>query len=97
VVFPTGRLIRLILREGQTVEAALGLLQVLTASERHIFWANELAYKQVAMVGVMGHRQVTDAYLAALARRRGGRLATFDAGLAELHKDVADLLPTTPT
>jgi hypothetical protein len=37
----------------------------------------------------MGHRQVTDAYLAALARQQGGRLVTFDAGLAVLHPDVA--------
>jgi predicted nucleic acid-binding protein len=44
--------------------------------------------------GVIGHRQVTDAYLAALARQRGGRLATFDAGLAQLHPDVAQLVPT---
>jgi hypothetical protein len=42
----------------------------------------------------MGHRQVTDAYLAALARRRQGRLATLDKGLAALHPDVAELLST---
>ena len=37
-------------------------------------------------------RQVTDSYLAALARHRNGRLATFDRGLAALHADVADLI-----
>jgi len=31
--------------------------------------------------------------LAELARRRGGRLATFDSGLALLHDDIAVLLP----
>ena len=33
--------------------------------------------------------RVTDAYLAALARHFGGRLVTFDRGLAALHADVA--------
>jgi hypothetical protein len=41
---------------------------------------------------VIGHRQVTDAYLAQLVRGRGGRLATFDHGLAKLHDDIAELL-----
>ncbi len=40
-------------------------------------------------MGVLGYRQVTDADLAALARHHGGRLVTFDAGLAQLHADVA--------
>ena len=48
------------------------------------------------MNGVLGHRQVTDSYLAQLARARGGQLATFDQGLAKLHTDIADLLPTAP-
>jgi len=42
---------------------------------------------------VQGHKQVTDAYLAALARAHGGRLATLDATLAAMHPDVADLMP----
>lgn len=36
---------------------------------------------------------MTDAYLAALARVRGGQLVTFDRGLAALHTDVAVLVP----
>ncbi|MFP4283065.1 MAG: hypothetical protein ACLFU2_10615 [Opitutales bacterium] len=39
-----------------------------------------------------GRRQVTDAWLAELARREGGRLATLHAGLAALHADVAELV-----
>jgi uncharacterized protein len=38
--------------------------------------------------------QVTDAYLAQLARTHNGRLATFDQGLAQLHSDVAELVAT---
>lgn len=44
--------------------------------------------------GVIGHRQVTDAYLAQFARHYGGRLATLDTGLAHLHDDVAELVPS---
>lgn len=43
---------------------------------------------------MIGHRQVTDAYLAQLARENSGRLATFDKALAQLHDDVTELLAT---
>jgi hypothetical protein len=33
---------------------------------------------------LVGHRQVTDLRLPALARARGGRVATFDRGFAAL-------------
>ena len=46
--------------------------------------------------GIIGHRQVTDAYLAQLARARGARLATFDQALAKVHGNVADLVPDRP-
>jgi predicted nucleic acid-binding protein len=42
---------------------------------------------------LQGSNQVTDAWLAELARRRKGRLATLDSALAALHSDVAFLLP----
>ena len=35
----------------------------------------------VAAEKIVGHRQVTDAHLLALAIGRGGRLATFDRGV----------------
>ncbi len=34
--------------------------------------------------GVVGHRQVTDAYLLTAAVRAGARLLTFDSGIAQL-------------
>ncbi len=68
---------------------ALAVLAGVTMHPRHRFWADDLDYAQVSLRGLVGHRQVTDAYLAALARRHRGRLATFDAGLAALHADVA--------
>lgn len=42
------------------------------------------------MAGVVGHRQVTDAYLAQLARARSARLATLDRGLCVAHPDVTE-------
>jgi toxin-antitoxin system PIN domain toxin len=90
-----GSLIRLLLREGQTTGTALRALEELVSMAGHQFWPDELSYADVSMTGVIGHRQVADAYLAALARRRQGRLATFDAGLAALHADVAELVPVS--
>jgi predicted nucleic acid-binding protein len=47
----------------------------------------------VVEIFIIGHRQVTDAYLAQLARAHGFRLATFDQAIAKLHHDVAELVP----
>ncbi len=44
------------------------------------------------LAGAIGHRQVTDAYLVALARHHHGRLATLDKGLAALHGAAVLLL-----
>lgn len=72
-------------------EAAEFLAQ-LTAHPRHRFWPDDLPYNAVDWAGVLGQRQITDAYLASLARHHGGRLATLDRGLAALHDDVATLM-----
>jgi uncharacterized protein len=88
-----GSLVRLLIREGQPAQAAVAVVSALMAQPRHEFWPDEAAFDAVSFNGVIGHRQVTDAYLAHLARVRGGRLATFDQGLAKLHTDIADLVP----
>jgi uncharacterized protein len=89
-----GSLIRLLIREGQTAEAASSVLRGIVGNPRHEFWPDDVAYTDVPTAGIIGHRQVTDAYLAQLARHRAARLATFDQALAKLHADVADLVPT---
>lgn len=51
----------------------------------HEFWADDLTIADASCVDdtrVHGARQITDVYLLALAFRRGGRLVTFDAGIA---------------
>jgi toxin-antitoxin system PIN domain toxin len=91
-----GTLVRLLIREGQTAETAQAMVEALVDDARHEFWADDVSYDDMNLKGVIGHRQVTDAYLAQMARRYSGRLATFDGGLAQLHADVVDLVPTTP-
>lgn len=84
-----GTLLRLSMHLGrQTVEQALRVLQGVTGHPRHRFWPDALPYREVRWRGVLGHRQVTDAYLAALARHHGGKLASLDRGLVALHGDV---------
>lgn len=88
-----GSMVRYVLRRGRSASSSLRTLQSLTRHDRHEFWPDDVEYMQVRFDGVVGHRQVTDAYLAELARRRKGRLATLDGALAELHADVAELVP----
>jgi toxin-antitoxin system PIN domain toxin len=89
-----GTLLRILLNIGQLdTEAALMVLNQLIAHPRHRFWADSLGYAQISWRGVIGHRQVTDAYLAGLARHFEGKLVTFDRGLGAVHADVAVTLP----
>ena len=89
-----GTLIRLLLRFGAVADAAgaVSVLTQLTAHPRHTFWGDDIGYADISWAGVLGHRQVTDSYLAGLARHHHGRLATFDRGLAALHTDIADAI-----
>lgn len=88
-----GSLVRLLIREGQPAVAARAILSGATSDARHEFWPDDIQYTNVPTEGIIGHRQVTDAYLAQLARAHGGRLATFDQGLAKVHADTAELVP----
>ena len=89
-----GALIRMLLRRRVRPDQALHQLEIITAQPQHEFWPDHVPFTAVALTGVISHRQVTDAYLAQLARSRAGRLATFDQGLAELHTDVTRLVST---
>jgi predicted nucleic acid-binding protein len=67
------------------------LLLEITALDRHEFWHEFWVDDVEGVVGpdldaglVVGHRQVTDVHLLALAVARGGRLATLDRGLRSL-------------
>jgi toxin-antitoxin system PIN domain toxin len=90
-----GSLVRLLVRGGQTAATASEVVSAIACDPRHEFWPDSISFPDVELAGVVGHRQVTDAYLAQLARAHHGRLATFDQGVAQLHSDVAELVPTS--
>jgi toxin-antitoxin system PIN domain toxin len=87
-----GTLLRLLIRNGLDAGAALAVLRGVTGHARHQFWPADRSFDPEALRGVIAHRQVTDGYLAAQARDRAGRLATFDRGLAVTHPDVVDVI-----
>ena len=74
-------------RDAVMPREAAGVLAANTAAEDHAFWPDELPFAEaVAFAGarLVGHQQVTDAYLLGLAIRRGGMLATLDERIAAL-------------
>lgn len=74
-------------RDAVQPREAIHVLSANTVSKDHVFWADELPVAEaVAFTGIrlMGHQQVTDAYLLGLAIRRGGVLATLDQRIATL-------------
>ncbi len=87
-----GSLLRFLVREGRSIATAVAVLDAMTRHERHVFWPDDLPYREVALAAVTGHRQVTDAYLAAIARTQRGTVVTLDRGLAAAHSDVTLLL-----
>jgi toxin-antitoxin system PIN domain toxin len=89
-----GSLVRVLVRQGQSGSTVQDLLSALGRHRRHQFWPDDVSYRDVALGAVIGHRQVTDAYLAQLARSRGGRLVSFDRALAATHRDLVELIPT---
>jgi toxin-antitoxin system PIN domain toxin len=88
-----GSLIRLLIREGQPASVARAVLSEASAHPRHEFWSDDVSFVDVPVEGIIGHRQVTDAYLAHLASAHRSRLATFDQALAKLRPDVVELVP----
>jgi predicted nucleic acid-binding protein len=79
-----------------SVDAAWQALSEISEHPRHEFWADNFSYLNVPHRLLQGPSQVTDAWLAELARRRKGKLATFDQALVALHRDVAELVPSIP-
>ena len=67
---------------GALPAAAVALrLAEAAAGAEHQFWPDDVNLLEAGRIDwqqVLGHRQVTDVYLLALAVRHGGRLVTFD-------------------
>jgi uncharacterized protein len=87
-----GTLIRFLLREGRSAVAAMAVLDVIRSHDWHVFWPDAIPLTAAHLVGVIGHRQVTDAYLVALACHNNGHVVTLDKGLASMHSKHVRLL-----
>ena len=60
-------------------------LRAATKLKAHEFWPDDISLLNEDLVDITrihGPRQLTDAYLLALAVKHGGRLVTFDGGVA---------------
>ena len=83
-----------------TVLDAIALLGHLRRLESHAFWALDhsiTALPPGILSRIQGYRQITDAVLLGLAAQRGGRLATFDTGMADLLAEAErDWVETIP-
>ena len=90
-----GTLLRLhmILAENHNAAAAWRTLETYRAHPRHVYWAENFSYTEIAPTRLTGHRQITDSWLAELARRNRAKLATLDEALAALWPEVAVLVP----
>jgi len=72
---------------------ALTLLQAMCDWSDHEFWPDDVRLRDSGSGPTPAtSRQVTDAHLLALVRGRGGRLVTFDGGVAELAGDRRQML-----
>jgi uncharacterized protein len=88
-------------RDALSPVEALALLGENLAHPAHEFWTDRLQVP-AAVKGIearlQGYKQLTDAYLLALAHRRKGVLATFDRGLRTLAGDEfsasVEIIPT---
>lgn len=88
-------------RDALSSVEALALLAENLAHPGHQFWTDSLQVPTAVKgmeVRLQGYKQLTDAYLLAVAHRRKGVLATFDRGLRTLAGDVLlgslEIVPT---
>jgi len=90
-----GTLLRLHMQHGRdkSAAAAWDVLARIHAHPRHVFWAENFSYNEIDPTRITGHRQITDSWLAELARRKGGVLATLDAALHVLWPESTLLVP----
>ena len=74
-------------RDAVSPREAAVLLAANTAAADHVFWPDNQPFAAAAAFTgprLVGHQQVTDAYLLGLALKRNGMLATLDERIASL-------------
>jgi uncharacterized protein len=70
-----------------SVQEAVEALRTSVVDKAHQFWPDSISLPDaLAMLDKTeaGHRQITDAYLVALAIKNRGKLATLDRGIADI-------------
>ena len=88
-------------RDALSPPEAIALLAQNVAHANHEFWSESLQVPSAIRgleLRLHGYRQLTDAYLLALAKQRKGVLATFDRGLrtlaAEMFESALEVVAT---
>ena len=83
-----------------TPREARSLLGQMQKDERHIFLPDDVELvvgsESALAARIVGHRQVADAHLLALALRHGARLATLDRAITALAGQAADAVLQVP-
>ena len=80
-------------QHGRTLAELADLLSINTARPSHRLLPLDFGFTDVMACctgGVVGHRQITDAYLLTAAIRAGMKLLTFDSGLGTLLATSAE-------
>jgi len=90
-----GTLLRLHMMKGvdKSPDTAWRALDNFRAHPKHVFWPDNFSYTEISPGRLTGYRQVTDAWLAELAKRNCGKLATLDEPLSALWPDSTLLIP----
>ncbi len=76
-----------------TPRLAADVLAQNIANRHHRFVQLDFGYDQVLATctgGIVGHRQITDAWLVSLAAHKGMKLVTFDSGIGALLATPAE-------
>lgn len=74
-------------RDALSLHQAMAVLESNVGHPKHRFWTDEISVLDALTPlkkRLVGHRQVTDAYLVALAEHHKGKLATMDRAVTSL-------------
>lgn len=80
------------LRRDISIHQIGAVLESICSDRRHFFIPADIDVRSADWRMTLGHQQITDAYLAGLARHHALKLATLDKGLVATHTDVAILV-----
>ena len=84
-----GAVVRYVVRKSPLGSRAYErVLQIMREYEGYEFWPDDVSYQNAPLDRIRGHKQATDAYLVALAKAHGERLATLDRALAAVHPEA---------